>query len=55
LQVGMQYNPESLPVKDKLVTSITPEFRFYLRSKNNFPSGIFIAPYAKYQYLECVF
>jgi len=47
----LQYNPESLPAKDKIITSIAPEWRFYFKSKNIFPSGIFIAPYAKYQYL----
>lgn len=51
LQVGLQYNPESLPVKNKLVSSIAPELRFYFGASDNSPSGFFMASYTKYQYM----
>ena len=48
-QVGLQYNPENLPEKHKLITSIAPEIKYYIISGKIAPSGLFTGIYAKYQ------
>ena len=52
LQVGLQYNPQNFPPKDLFITSIAPEFRYYLFKNDHFPTGIFSAIYTKYQYMD---
>ncbi len=51
-QVGLQYNPESLPKKDFFVASIAPEMRYYFLQNKRFPGGLFLGPYLKFQYTD---
>ena len=51
-QVGLQYNPESLPKKDMFVTSIAPEIRYYVLQNKTLPGGLFLGSYFKLQYMD---
>ena len=51
-QVGLQYNPESLPKKGSVVTSIATEIRYYFLRNKTLPGGLFLGPYLKFQYMD---
>jgi hypothetical protein len=49
VQLGVFYTGASIDVTEFRGLGITPEFRYYLSESKPAPSGVFIAPYLRYQ------